>query len=611
MSTAKTADNAMVDNKPDNFIETIIKQDLAEGRIAKVVTRFPPEPNGYLHVGHAKSICLNFGLAQSFNGECNLRFDDTNPAKEEQEYVDAIKEDVRWLGFQWAGEVRYASDYFDQFYQWALHLIRAGDAYVCDLGPEQASEYRGWATAPGKDSPYRDRSVEQNLALFEQMRAGQFDEGACVLRAKIDMASPNMNMRDPILYRIRKEAHHQSGDKWCIYPSYDFAHGQEDAIEGVTHSICTLEFADHRPLYEWFIEHLPVPAKPRQYEFGRLNINYTVTSKRKLKKLVDDNVVAGWNDPRMPTISGMRRRGYSARALRNFCQSLAVAKTDGVVDIAQLEFFVRDDLNKTAPRAMAVLQPLKVVIGNYPAGQVEMLSAPVHPDRDLGARTLPFTREIYIDQQDFKEEYSKKFKKKFSPGKRIRLRNAYVIEAVDFEKDDQGNIVQVNAVLIENTLGVNPEDGVNPKGVVHWVSASHGRQATIRVYDRLFNHETPDHGEEDFMQYLTPNSLAELKNCWVEPDLAQAAPECCFQFEREGYFVADRYDHTADNPVFNKTIGLRRTRLRCTSVGRLCTTVSILAMQDRRWCLTPCIDSCKHCTALWFMPAILPISMTK
>jgi glutaminyl-tRNA synthetase len=545
---------------PENFIEAIIRQDLAEGRVSKVITRFPPEPNGYLHVGHAKSICLNFGLAEKFAGECNLRFDDTNPAKEEQEYVDAIKADVQWLGFQWAGSVRYASDYFDQFYQWALHLIQAGDAYVCDLSPEQASEYRGWATAPGKDSPYRNRSVAENLALFEKMRAGEFDEGHCVLRAKIDMSSSNMNMRDPILYRIRKAAHHQTGDKWCIYPSYDFAHGQEDAIEGISHSICTLEFADHRPLYEWFIEHLPVPCKPRQYEFGRLNINYTVTSKRKLKKLVDDGIVDGWDDPRMPTIAGMRRRGYSPAAIRNFCHSLAVAKTDGVVDLAQLEFFIRDDLNKTAARAMAVLRPLKVVIGNYPEGQVEQILTPAHPELELGTRVLPFSREIFIDQDDFKEEYSKAFNKKLSPGKRVRLRNAYVIEAVDYEKDEQGNVVQVNALLIENTLGVNPQDGVNPKGVVHWVSAAHGKQATIRVYDRLFNHEAPDRGEEDFMQHLNPDSLTVITDCWIEPGLADAAPEASFQFEREGYFVADRYDHSSEQPVFNMTIGLRDSK---------------------------------------------------
>ena len=545
--------------KPANFISTIIEEDLAAGRTAKVVTRFPPEPNGYLHIGHAKSICLNFGLAEQYGGDCNLRFDDTNPAKEDQEYVDAIKSDVEWLGFKWAGEVRYASDYFDQFYQWALHLIREGHAYVCDLSPEQAKEYRGWATEPGKPSPYRERGVDENLALFEQMRAGEKGEGSCVLRAKVDMASPNMSMRDPILYRIRKQAHHQTGDKWCIYPSYDFAHGQEDAIEGVTHSICTLEFADHRPLYEWLLAHLPVPNTPRQYEFGRLNLNYTVTSKRKLKQLVDENVVAGWDDPRMPTISGMRRRGYSAQALRNFCDSLAVAKTDGVVDMAQLEFFIRDDLNKHAPRAMAVMNPLKVVITNLAEDHFEQLIAPAHPDMDLGERVLPFTREIYIDQDDFKEEYSKKFKKKLTPGKRIRLRNGYVIEADDYDKNTDGEIVQINASLIADTLGVDPEDGIKPKGVVHWVSASKGKKAIVRVYDRLFNHEAPDRGEEDFMQYLNPESFSVIENCWVEPGLVDAKPESCFQFEREGYFVADRDEHGADTPVFNKTIGLRDT----------------------------------------------------
>ena len=547
-------------SKASNFIAALIETELQNGTVDKIVTRFPPEPNGYLHIGHAKAICVNFGLAQTYGGDCHLRFDDTNPGKEEQEYVDAIKEDVSWLGFSWSGDVRYASDYFDQFYGWALHLINAGNAYVCDLTAEQASEYRGWATEPGKNSPYRDRTVEENLDLFEKMRAGHFDDGACVLRAKIDMTSPNMNMRDPILYRIRKIAHHQAGDKWCIYPSYDFAHGQEDAIEGVTHSICTLEFADHRPLYEWFLDNLPLKSKPRQFEFGRLNINYTVTSKRKLKQLVDDGIVNGWDDPRMPTISGLRRRGYTSRALRNFCDSLAVAKTDGVVDIAQLEFFIRDDLNKTAPRAMAVLNPLKVVISNYPQDALEFLTVPSHPDIEMGSRLVPFTREIFIDQDDFKEEYSKKFKKKFTPGKRIRLRNAYVIEAQDFEKDDDGNITQVNAVLIENTLGVNPEDGVNPKGVVHWVSASHGKRATIRVYGRLFNHEAPDRGEKDFIQHVNVDSLKVLENCWVEPSLAETDQEATFQFEREGYFVADRYEYSAETPVFNMTIGLRDTK---------------------------------------------------
>jgi glutaminyl-tRNA synthetase len=559
-------DNNAETVKADNFIETIVRQDLADGRIEKVVTRFPPEPNGYLHVGHAKSICVNFGLAETFGGECHLRFDDTNPAKEDQEYVDAIKEDVLWLGYQWAGEVRFASEYFDQFYQWALHLINQGDAYVCDLSAAQASEYRGWATSPGKDSPYRNRSVEENLALFEKMRAGDLDEGACVLRAKVDMASSNMNLRDPILYRIRKENHHQTGSKWCIYPAYDFAHGQEDAIEGVTHSVCTLEFADHRPLYEWFLEHIPVQSTPRQYEFGRLNINYTITSKRKLKKLVDEGVVAGWNDPRMPTISGMRRRGYSAHAVRKFCQSLAVAKTDGIVDIAQLEFFIREDLNEQAPRAMCVLNPIKVVISNfdeYVDGDSETMLAPVHPNKEeLGSREIPFTKELYIDRADFSEDTTlgrKKFKRLVF-GEYVRLRNAYVIKADEVVKDTEGNTETIIASLVPGTVGENPPEGMKPRGVIHWVSASQGKQATVRIYDRLFDHEAPDRGEEDFMQHINPHSLSVLENCWVEPALANAVAESAFQFEREGYFVADRYDHSAVEPVFNMTIGLRASK---------------------------------------------------
>ena len=551
-------DAATTNTPPTNFIHQIIEQDIQQGRNGgKVVTRFPPEPNGYLHIGHAKSICLNFGTAEKYNGECNLRFDDTNPSKEDQEYVDAIKEDVRWLGFQWAGEVRYASDYFDQFYAWAQHLVKDGNAYVCDLSPEEASEYRGWATEPGKNSPFRDRSVEENLDLLERMKQGEFDEGSRVLRAKIDMTSSNMNMRDPILYRIRKQSHHQTGDKWCIYPNYDFAHGQEDAIEGVTHSICTLEFADHRPLYEWFIENLPVPSKPRQYEFGRLNINYTVTSKRKLKQLVDEGVVNGWNDPRMPTISGMRRRGYSAQAVRNFCDSLAVAKTDGVVDMAQFEFFVREDLNENAARAMCVLDPLKVVITNFPEDEVQMMSAPLHPQKDIGNRELPFTREIYIDRGDYNEDstLSRKKFKKLVPGDYMRLRSAYVIQATGLVKDDNGEITEVHAELVPDTVGENPPEGIKPRGVMHWVSATHGQQVKVRVYDRLFNVEKPN--DEDFLADINPQSFVELDNCWAEPGLTDAAAETVFQFEREGYFVADRYDHTAETPVFNKTIGLK------------------------------------------------------
>ena len=541
-----------------NFLRAVIQQDIADNKHeGRVVTRFPPEPNGYLHIGHARSIWLNFGLAKEFGGECNLRFDDTNPEKEDQEYIDAIKEDVRWLGYEWAGEAKFASSYFDTFYEWALHLINEGKAYVCHLSPEQASEYRGWATSPGKESPYRDRTVEENLQLFEKMRAGEFAEGECVLRAKIDMASPNMNLRDPILYRIRKIAHHQTGDKWCIYPSYDFAHGQEDAIEGVTHSICTLEFQAHRPLYEWFIENLPVPSTPRQYEFGRLNLNYTVTSKRKLKKLVDDGVVSGWDDPRMPTVSGMRRRGFTPRSIANFCDMIPVSgKGNSDVDVAQLEHAIRDDLNEHAPRAMCVMEPLRVVITNLAEDHRELLSAPYHPDKDLGERVLPFTREIYIDAGDFKEEYSKKFKKKLTPGKRIRLRNAYVIQAEDYETDESGKVVQVNATLVPNTLGIDPEDGDKPKGVAHWVSASEAVPAELRIYERLFTDENPDQGDKDFMDFVNQDSLR-VTTGMIEPGIANCEPEMRYQFEREGYFVADRYDHKEGKPVFNLTIGLR------------------------------------------------------
>lgn len=549
----------------NNFVAKIVEEDLASGKIDKVITRFPPEPNGYLHVGHAKSICLNFGLAKQFKGDCHLRFDDTNPEKESQEYIDAIKEDVNWLGFQWTGDVRYSSDYFDTLYEYAIHMIKAGTAYVCSLKPEDAEEYKGDFNRPGKNSPYRDRSVEENLDLFERMRAGEFKDGEHALRAKIDMASGNMNMRDPIMYRIRHVEHHQTGDKWCIYPIYDFTHGQSDAIEKITHSVCTLEFEDHRPLYDWYLENLPVPAKPTQYEFGRLSLNYTVTSKRKLKQLVDENVVSGWDDPRMPTISGMRRRGYTPASIRNFCEMIGVSRSDGVVDIAMLEHALRSDLNANAPRAMAVINPLKVVITNMADDHYEDITVESLPDSlieatgDSSKRTVPFTKEIFIDQDDFKEEYSKKFKKKFCPGKRIRLRNGYVIEASDFIKNDAGEIVQVNATQITTVLGEDPADDVKPKGVVHWVSASHGVEAELRVYGRLLNHESPDRGGEDFMTHINPESLSVI-SAIVEPSLAQAAPESVFQFEREGYYVADRYDHSADKPVFNLTIGLREDK---------------------------------------------------
>ena len=549
-----------MENTPaSNFLQTIITDDLAEGRVTEVVTRFPPEPNGYLHIGHAKSISVNFGLAEANGGRCNLRFDDTNPEKESQEFIESIQADVQWLGYEWSGDVRFASSYFQQLYDWAVYLVEQGKAYVCDLNADEAREYRGTLTEPGRNSPYRDRSIEENLELLAGMKASEFDEGSKVLRAKIDMASPNMNLRDPILYRIRKVTHHQTGNDWVIYPTYDFAHGQEDAIEGVTHSVCTLEFADHRPLYDWLIETLPVSSRPRQYEFGRLNPSYTITSKRKLKQLVDENVVAGWDDPRMPTVSGMRRRGYSPTAIRKFCDMIGTTRSDGVVDVAMLEFAIREDLNENAPRAMAVLNPLKVVLTDYPQDKTETLTAPRHPSReDLGERSLPFTREIYIDADDFREEANKKYKR-LVLGKRVRLRNAYVIEADSAVKDEAGNIIEVHAHTIPNTLGENPEDGIKPKGVIQWVSASHGERAELRIYDRLFNHESPDKGDNDFMDHLNPESLHVVKEAWIEPSLLAAAPEERFQFEREGYFVADRYDHAADAPVFNKTIGLRDT----------------------------------------------------
>ncbi|MFT6052038.1 MAG: glutaminyl-tRNA synthetase [Halioglobus sp.] len=549
-----------METKPaNNFLRSIIAKELEEGTATEVVTRFPPEPNGYLHIGHASSICLNFGLAEHFQGRCNLRFDDTNPEKESQEYIDSIQADIRWLGYEWDGEVRFASSYFQQFYDWAVLLVEKGLAYVCDLNADQAREYRGSLTEAGKDSPFRDRSVEENLDLLARMKAGDFAEGEKVLRAKLDMASPNMNMRDPILYRIRKVHHHQTGNDWLIYPTYDFAHGQEDAIEGVTHSLCTLEFEGHRPLYNWFLEQLPVPSRPRQFEFGQLNLSYTIVSKRRLKQLVDEGVVTGWDDPRMPTLTGMRRRGYTARALRRFCDMAGVSRTEGIVDVAMLEHAIRDDLNEHAPRAMCVLNPLKVVLTNYPAGQVEQLTVANHPNREeLGTRTVPFSGEFYIDVEDFREEANKKYKR-LVIGKRVRLRNAYVIEADEAIKDEAGNIVEVRARLIENTLGNNPEDGVKPKGVIHWVSAAGGKRAQVRLFDRLFNDESPDRDGKDFMDHINPDSLQIVENAWVEPSLVEAEREQVFQFEREGYFVADRVEHSAQQPIFNKTIALRDT----------------------------------------------------
>ena len=545
-----------MDTEPrSNFLRTQIQSDLDGGVVDRVVTRFPPEPNGFLHIGHAKSITVNFGLAQQYGGVCNLRFDDTNPEKESQVFIDAIQADVKWLGYEWDGEVRYASSYFQQFYEWALHLIDEGKAYVCDLSADEARDYRGTLTSPGKNSPYRDRSIDENHVLFAAMKAGEFEDGSRVLRAKIDMASPNINLRDPTLYRIRRVAHHQTGDEWVIYPTYDYAHGQEDAIEGISHSICTLEFEDHKPLYDWFIDNLPVPSRPRQYEFARLNVNYTVTSKRKLKLLVDSGVVSGWDDPRMPTIAGMRRRGYTPAALRHFCEEVGTSRSDGVVDVAMLESAVRNDLNMTAPRAMAVLNPLKLQITNLEAPEVLLVAN--HPADDTqGKREVQFGPEIWIDKDDFRQEANKKFKR-LVLGKRVRLRGGYVIEAERCDVDADGEVTAVYASIVPQTLGEDPDDGVKAKGVIHWVDATTGISAEIRSYDRLFTVEDPSKAD-NMDDVINPTSLV-VGQAIVEASLASADPEDRFQFEREGYFVADRFDHTSDKPVFNRVIGLRDT----------------------------------------------------
>lgn len=545
-----------MDTEPrSNFLRTQIQNDLDSGVVERVVTRFPPEPNGFLHIGHAKSITVNFGLAEQYGGACNLRFDDTNPEKESQVFIDAIQADVRWLGYQWAGEVRYASSYFQQFYEWALHLIDAGKAYVCDLSAEEAREYRGSLTKPGTNSPYRDRSIAENRALFASMKAGEFEDGSRVLRAKIDMAAPNINLRDPTLYRIRRVSHHQTGDDWVIYPTYDFAHGQEDAIEGISHSICTLEFEDHKPLYDWFIENLPVPSRPRQYEFARLNVNYTVTSKRKLKLLVDSGVVSGWDDPRMPTIAGMRRRGYTPAALRHFCEEVGTSRSDGVVDVAMLESAVRNDLNVNAPRAMAVLNPLALELTNLTEPQ--MLMVPNHPaDESQGKREVSISSNLWIDREDFRQEANKKFKR-LVLGKRVRLRGGYVIEAERCDVDADGVVTKVYASIVPQTLGEDPDDGIKAKGVIHWVDAATGCAAEIRSYDRLFNVEDPSRADT-LEDVINPSSLV-VSEAIVEKSLQAVTPEARFQFEREGYFVADRHDHSQQRPVFNKVIGLRDT----------------------------------------------------
>ncbi|MDB0047201.1 glutamine--tRNA ligase/YqeY domain fusion protein [Porticoccaceae bacterium] len=546
--------------KPTNFIQQIIAADLEAGRVTEVVTRFPPEPNGYLHIGHAKSICLNFGLAEQFGGRCNLRFDDTNPEKEDDEYVQAIIEDVRWLGFNWDGEPRFASDYFGQLYSWAKQLVADGKAYICELNAEQMREYRGTLTEVGKNSPFRERPAAESLELLEQMKIGAIDEGTMTLRAKIDMSSPNINMRDPVIYRIKKVPHHRTGDEWNIYPAYDFAHGQEDAIEGVTHSVCTLEFAANRPLYEWFTSNLPLPSIPRQYEFGRLNLNYTMTSKRKLKQLVDEGHVDGWNDPRMPTISGLRRRGVTAASVREFCDSLAVAKTDGIVDVAQFEHFIREDLNNSASRAMCVLNPLKVTLSNYPEDQQELLIAPGHPNRDdFPSRELPFTRELYIDRNDFNEDttLSRKKFKRLVTGEYVRLRSGYVIRADEVIKDGAGEIIELICSYIPGTVGQDPPEGVRPRGVIHWVSATNSVDCDLYLYEKLFTAAAPDAGEGSFMDHLNPESLQIVKQCKAELGLAGAEVGQHFQFEREGYYAVDAVHSSPGKLVFNRTIALR------------------------------------------------------
>jgi glutaminyl-tRNA synthetase len=544
---------------PSNFIHQIIREDLKNNKFGgKVHTRFPPEPNGYPHIGHAKSICLNFSTAQKFDGLCNLRFDDTNPEKESVEFVEAMKENVRWLGFDWQDREYYASSYFDRLYELAEQLISDAKAYVCSLSAEQAREYRGTLTEPGKNSPDRDRSVNENLELFRRMKAGDFADGEYSLRAKIDMASPNMNMRDPVLYRIRHQAHHQTGHKWCIYPMYDYTHCISDALEGITHSLCTLEFEDHRPLYDWVLNQLDLPVHPQQIEFARLNINYTVMSKRKLKQLVDEALVDGWDDPRMPTLAGMRRRGYTPVAIRNFCDAIGVTRTNSMVDMAMLEHALREDLDQNSPRAMAVLRPLKVVLTDYPEDKVEALKLACHPkDPAMGEREIPFRRELYIDRNDFEELPPPGFKRLISGGE-VRLRGAYVIKCENLIKDESGNIIELHCTHDAATLAARPE-GRKVKGVIHWVPAADAIDAEIRLYDRLFTHENPDSAEGDYRDFINPDCKQVLSGCKLEPSLGTAAPEARFQFEREGYFVADRKDHSQETPVFNLTVGLRDT----------------------------------------------------
>jgi len=547
-------------NRPTNFIRNIIDDDIKNNKNnGQVVTRFPPEPNGFLHIGHAKSICLNFGIARDYQGQCHLRFDDTNPSKESEHYIQAIKEDVQWLGFHWDGPIRFASAYFDQLFDYAVELIKAGKAFVCDLNADQTRETRGTLTKPGSNSPYRTRSVDENLTLFMQMRDGEFADGSHTLRAKIDMASPNINLRDPVLYRIMRTSHHQTGDNWVIYPMYDFTHCISDAIEGITHSLCTLEFADHRPLYDWSLDNISIDSHPQQIEFSRLALEYTITSKRKLASLVEKQLVSGWDDPRMPTIAGLRQRGYTPASIRDFCDRIGVTKVDNTIEMGLLEYCIRLDLEDKAPRAMGVLRPLRVVIENYPEGQVEQLNAPCHPQNEsLGTRTLPFTREIFIDQNDFREDAPKKYKRLITGGE-VRLRHAYIIKCQQVIKDEiSGEIIELRCTYDDQTLGKAPE-GRKVKGVIHWVSASHSLQAEVRLYDRLFttaNPEADDTGQ-DFTQFINPKSLEIINNAFVESSLANATPGDRYQFEREGYFYIDNKDTTKDKLVINRIVTLR------------------------------------------------------
>ena len=556
-TTTPTKGSAEPLHERADFIREIVAADVRAGRHTEIVTRFPPEPNGYLHIGHAKSICLNFGVARDFGGHCNLRFDDTNPVKEEQRYIDAIQRDIHWLGYDWGEHLYHASDYFEQLYDWAVHLIRNGDAYVDDLSADEIREYRGTLTEPGRNSPWRDRTADENIDLFARMRAGDFPNGARVLRAKIDMASPNINLRDPVLYRIVHAAHPRTGDAWCIYPTYDFAHGQSDAIEGVTHSICTLEFEAHRPLYDWLIEHLPVPSRPHQYEFARLNLTYTVLSKRFLLRLVEEGRVRGWDDPRMPTISGLRRRGFPAEGIRDFAEMVGVTKTDSVIEYGQLEYAVRAVLNRTAPRRFGVLEPLKVVIENYPEGEVEEVDVPNNPeDGAAGSRAVPFSRELWIERDDFMEEPAPKFFR-LAPGREVRLRSAYFITCHEGVKDASGRVVELRCTYDPATRGGDAPDGRRPKATLHWVSAAHALPAEVRLYDHLYTQ--PDPGASgDLLADLNPNSETVLTTVFVEPSLADASPGETVQFERLGYFVADT-DSRKDGLVFNRTLTLKDT----------------------------------------------------